>query len=93
MDDDSRRMQRGETFDQTRNDVGPGIYILDFSDWSNDCNVEAAIYVDDNDKPIFSTSSYAIPSGIDRSKLQNWHSSFGDDVRQTDNREVAFHLD
>jgi hypothetical protein len=91
LDDSSRRMFRGETFDRTFTVPGPGIYILDFSDWSNDCNVQAKVTVDNEVR--FSTSSYAIPPGIDRSKLQNWHSTVGRDVKQTDDREIAMILD
>jgi hypothetical protein len=96
MDDGSShgRMHRGESFDKTFTLQGPGVYLLDFSDWSNDCNVGAAITVDgellaDVNSP-----------GIDRRgnasfNLSNWHHTpnlFGPNDRQTDDREIAFVL-
>ena len=92
MDDDNACMKRGERIDDMFTVAGPGVFIFDVSDWSNDCNIEAAITVDD--KPYFSTSSY----GIDRHNnasfnLNNWHNTYASsDVRQTDDREIAFPL-
>jgi hypothetical protein len=93
MDDDNRRMQRGQKFDETFPVVGPGIFIFDVSDWSNDCNIEAVITVDG--KVYFSTSSYAIDRhGSNSFNLNNWHNTYGSSaVRQTDKREIAFPLD
>lgn len=93
MDDDStpRRMAHGQRFDDTFHQ-GSGTYILDFSDWSNDCNVEAAITVDG--EPRFSTSSYGISrKGNNSFNINNWHNTYGRDVRQTDDREIAMKLD
>ena len=89
MDDTTGRMERYKTFDKTKQ-LGPGTYIFDVSDWSDDCSIEARITVDGT--VLFSTSSIAIPQGTDRSKLKNWHSWMGPGVRITDDREIAFEL-
>jgi len=95
MDDDStpKRMQRGQRYDETFPVQGPGIFIFDVSDWSNDCNIEVAITVDD--KLLFFGSSYGLDGHkVDRSNLSNWHNNpdWKDHVRQTDDREIAFAL-
>lgn len=85
------RMQRGDQFDETFQIQGPGIFIFDVSDWSNDCNIEAAITVDG--QVWFSTSSYALDRHrVNASNLGNWHTTWTPYVRQTDDREIAFAL-
>lgn len=85
------RMQRGDQFDETFQVQGPGIFIFDVSDWSNDCNIEAAITVDG--QVWFGTSSYALDRhSVDASNLRNWHNTLTPYVRQTDDREIAFAL-
>lgn len=93
MDDDSspRRMARDQRFDETFQIQGPAIYILDFSDWSNDCNVEAKITIDGKER--FSTSSYGINrKGGASFNINNWHNNWHD-ARQTDDREIAIDVD
>jgi hypothetical protein len=92
MDDDSRRMDRDERISETFTVTGPGIFIFDVSDWSNDCYIEAAITVDG--ELWFSTSSYALERHkVDASQLANWHTTWTPHVRRTDDREMAFYLD
>jgi hypothetical protein len=90
MDDTTGRMERGKRFDG-KEQLDPGTYIFDVSDWSDACNIEASITVEG--KLLFSTSSYTIPRGTDRSKLKNWHSTIEPGVTITNDREIRFTLE
>jgi hypothetical protein len=90
MDDDTRRMQRNERVDKTFQITGPGVYILDFSDWDADARIEAALTIDGELR--FSTSSAGVPRS-QASNLKNWHTTWGRDCRQIDDREIAIKVD
>jgi hypothetical protein len=82
-DDDSQRMQPGETWHQTFGVRGPGIFILDFSDW-DDAAVEVNLSIDN------------VPRLVARGNSENlsgWSPQFGPRARQTDDREIAIDLD
>ena len=85
------RMQRGEVFDETFTVQGPGTFIFDVSDWSNGCNLNVGIFVDG--EQWFGINSYALNPDVDRSLLKNWNKVvWRPEVRQTDDREIAFEL-
>jgi hypothetical protein len=80
-------MVRNEKFEKTVTVKGPGMFILDFSDWNDTARVEVALNVDGEDWFRGSGSS---------KNIHDWTSDWGTysaRVKQTDDREIAFLLD
>ena len=82
--DGSNPMHRGERYDETFKITDPGTYVLDFSDWTKDSRIEAALTIDGVLR--VSTSSATVPRDIN-SKLSNWPTTWGPDAKQSPDGE------
>jgi hypothetical protein len=79
----SSRMNPGETWHDTWTVPGPATYVLDFSDWDNNPEVEVKLVIDGVQR------LYAHGKGAN---LKNWNPQFGPGAHQTDDRETAINL-
>jgi hypothetical protein len=86
-DDSTHRMKHDERYDKEFTVRGPGIFILNFSDWNRTARVKVALNIDGKDW---------FRGSISSANVHDWSTEFGKwsaYVRQTGEREIAFSLD
>jgi len=90
--DESNPMHRGERYDETFLITGPGVYILDFSDWKESSRIEAAVTIDGVLR--FSTSTAGVPTH-ENGDLGKWHTTWGPEAQRSPHgdREILIHVD
>jgi len=95
-DDDSKRMYRGDRYDEIFQITDPGIYILDFSNWDADSRIGATLTIDDEVR--FSTSSAGVPRDLNSSMIY-WNNFWGPDPEtrptavQSNQRQLLIKVD
>lgn len=85
MDATTKRMKRGDKYDETFTIQGPGIYVLDFPDWDRSAKVEVRITIDGEVR--FSATGAG-------DSIQQWADvKWGRDAKQANPREIAIKVD
>jgi hypothetical protein len=83
-DDESSRMNPGETWHEIFPVPDPATYVLDFSDWDDDPQVEVQLIIDN----ILRLSAHGRTDN-----LETWDKEpYGPGVRKTDDREIGIDL-
>ena len=90
--DGANPMHQGDKVADTLHIDGPGVYVLDFSDWKETSRIEAAVNIDGKDQ--FRVSTAGVPTH-DNPWLKNWHYTLGPDAKVSPggDREILFNVD
>jgi hypothetical protein len=90
--DESNPMHKGDQVADTIHIDGPGVYVLDFSDWKETSRIEAVVTIDKTEQ--FRVSTAGVPTH-DNPWLKNWHYTLGPNAKVSPggDREILFNVD